>query len=87
MNQPTDESQAAVRRAAYLVLIAVSIGGMLGRVAAVNSVDRIAQSQAMKKQGRQDWQIERPFLSGNDRSRWDTVRARSSMARMPSTRS
>ena len=84
MNRPIDnssagESHAGVRRAAYLVLIAVSIGGMLGRVAAVNSVDRIAQRK-LKKQGCRDWQIERPFLSGNDRSRWATVRRWSSMA-------
>ena len=55
-----------------MVLIAVSIGGMLGRISAVNSVDLISQAKVLKKQGRQ---IERPFLSGNDRSRWATVRA------------
>src|SRR6202790_4379817 len=75
MNPPSDEPRSALRRAAYMVLIAASIGGILGRVMAINSVDRIAQAQALKKQGRADWQIERPFLSGNDRSRWDTVRA------------
>jgi hypothetical protein len=75
MSAPSEDRNAVLRRSIYLVLIAVSLGGMLGRVLAVNAVDRTALSQYLKKQGRADWQQERPFLSGNDRSRWATVRA------------
>ncbi|HTM53638.1 MAG TPA: glycosyltransferase 87 family protein, partial [Pirellulales bacterium] len=42
---------------------------------AVNSVDVIALETHLARQGRADWQLERPFLSANDRSRWATVRA------------
>jgi hypothetical protein len=69
----------ALRRAVYAMLIAVSAGGMLGRLLAVNSVDRIRLEQHLKaefdKGKRPDWQQQRPFLSANDRSRWCTVRA------------
>jgi len=48
------------RRAIYALLIAVSTGMMLGRVARVDSADPKSPT---------------PFLSANDRSRWATIRA------------
>jgi hypothetical protein len=99
-----DDTSAALRRGVYLLLIAVALGQLLGRILAVDSVDlqqleeyRIKQamkdwraefvrqglageklSKAMEQQEaevRDDMQLRRPFLSANDRSRWDTVRA------------
>jgi hypothetical protein len=61
MNTASDD-RAALRRGVYLVLIAVGLGAALGRILAVDSVNRPAAQR-------------RPFLSANDRSRWDTVRA------------
>jgi hypothetical protein len=53
---------ATLRRSVYAVLIFVSLGAMLGRILAVEAVDKPARGR-------------RPFLSANDRSRWCTVRA------------
>jgi len=106
-----------MRRTVYVLLIVVSSGAMLGRIAAVDSVDRYSQqiSRVRKLLGGKntlaeylDWKrrdleakglrgkelkealeaarrqkteelreawICRPFLSGNDRSRWCVVRA------------
>ncbi len=107
MTTPEHDLRAQLRRYMYLVLAAASIGVMLGRILAVDSVDmlglekyrrdHIAKDQAEKRkelqrQGMPADQIEatlqarqekleraarlrRPFLSGNDRSRWCTVRA------------
>lgn len=75
MNAPLDDPRAALRRQIYLLLIALSAGGMLARVAAVNAVDRIQLEQHLHRQDRTDVRLQRPFLSGNDRSRWCTVRA------------
>ncbi len=58
----TSDPKAGLRWSIYLLLIFVSAGAMLGRILAVDSVDR--------KPG-----THRPFLSANDRSRWCTVRA------------
>lgn len=96
------DSHAAIRCGAYGLLIAISIGMMIGRIFAVNSVDRIGQENeqvaravaqrvaAAQKSGHTPdaaeldrWQeearakinLERPFLSANDRSRWDTIRS------------
>ncbi len=66
---------AKLRRSIYALLIAISAGIMIGRVLAVNSVDQIGAESVLKNQGRDDWQKQRPFLSGNDRSRWLTMRA------------
>jgi hypothetical protein len=65
---------AAFRRSLYWLLIAVSAGVMTGRVLAVNSVDQIALEKQLR-QKQPERTLQRPFLSGNDRSRWDTVRA------------
>ena len=43
---------------------------MLGRILAVNSVERAGARSANRKRS-----LERPFLSANDRSRWATVRS------------
>src|ERR1700686_641702 len=48
---------------------------MLGRIMAINSVDVLALETHLHREGRKDWQRERPFLSANDRSRWSTVRS------------
>jgi hypothetical protein len=71
----SDAAQHNLRRAVYGLLIAVSVGGMLGRIFAVNAVDTIRLEKHLKDQGRADWQKQRPFLSSNDRSRWATVRS------------
>ncbi len=92
------------RRSIYAILIAVAVGGMLGRILAVNSVDNLelqeyrvrkaleGKEQVLRAEKlsadalaealageesrlRDALQLERPFLSANDRSRWDTVRA------------
>lgn len=76
MTNTADDSPARLRRAAYVLLAVVSIGGMVGRILAVNSVDYIRLEKHLKdKEKRADWQKQRPFLSGNDRSRWCTVRS------------
>jgi hypothetical protein len=71
---PADPS-AQLRFGVYAVLVAVATGGMLGRILAVNSVDQVAIESHLARQGRTDWQRQRPFLSANDRSRWATARA------------
>lgn len=79
-----DESRAALRRGVYLLLAMIAAGNVTGRLLAVNSVDtvrvekRLNDEAAMKappgaEPRRRD--LQRPFLSGNDRSRWCTVRA------------
>ena len=70
-----DDSSTQLRRGVYGLLIALSIGGMLGRILAVNSVDMLELDRHLHREGRPDWHRERPFLSANDRSRWDTARA------------
>ena len=57
-----EDRLARLRWGVYLILIAVAVGNMTGRILAVNSADGSEQHQ-------------RPFLSANDRSRWLTVRA------------
>ncbi len=74
MNESADTT-ARLRWSIYWLLIAVGVGGMMGRILAVNSVDRVALESHLHRQGRKDWQRQRPFLSANDRSRWATVRS------------
>lgn len=69
------DDRALLRRQIYWLLIAIATGAMVGRVLAVNSVDKIALETQRAREGRRDWQLQRPFLSGNDRSRWCTIRA------------
>jgi hypothetical protein len=73
--QIVDDPRAPLRRSVYALLIAISVGVMTGRVLAVNSEYQIGAENVLKNQGREDWQKQRPFLSGNDRSRWLTARA------------
>jgi len=75
MNAPPDDGSARLRWGVYGLLIALSTGGILGRILAVDSVDYVRLEQRLKSDGRKDWQKQRPFLSANDRSRWATVRA------------
>lgn len=107
MNMPATDPQASLRNSFYALLIVLSVGAMLGRILAVDSVDRAAlekyrldkipsdlaeAKQRLQQQGLPPAQIEeqlrakedewrsrallmRPFLSANDRSRWNTVRA------------
>jgi hypothetical protein len=104
MTTASDDPRAALRRGVYALLICVGAGAMLGRILAVDAVDRTAtedfsvekrlneKRQALKKAGvpERQWDAilaqertrlhaaltqRRPFLSGNDRSRWDTIRA------------
>lgn len=74
MNAVVDSS-AQLRWGVYVLLMALATGTMLGRILAVNSVDAVALEGQLYRQGRSDWQRQRPFLSANDRSRWATVRA------------
>ena len=66
-----EENAARLRWGVYLLLIAVAVGNMTGRLLAVNSVDKIGLEKRL--QGRE--QLQRPFLSANDRSRWMTIRS------------
>src|SRR5215470_1065310 len=104
LHAPSSVLPASVRWGIYLLLIAVAIGNITGRILAVNSVDKIQQEvgrfrdsierqrkQLIKEgvQGEQlesrmaveeariraDQQLQRPFLSANDRSRWMTIRS------------
>jgi hypothetical protein len=79
----------------YAILAAVALGGIVGRIAAVASVDRLAlenrlvdeavkraaaageavDAAAVRSRIEREKRLVRPFLSGNDRSRWLTVRA------------
>ena len=77
------DSRAPLRRGVALLLIAIAAGGVTGRLLAVNSVDKTGLEAYLNDQARQragDGEpklrdLQRPFLSGNDRSRWCTVRA------------
>ncbi|MBN2290909.1 MAG: hypothetical protein JXM70_00705 [Pirellulales bacterium] len=98
------DEMRALRWSVYVLLITLSVGTMLGRIFAVDAVDRSAlqefrireemkrRTAEFKKKGlegeklteaiaelqprvRVRYQMQRPFLSANDRSRWCTVRA------------
>jgi len=71
MNGIDEERAATLRWGVYLVLIAIAVGNMSGRLLAVNSVDKAALE--VSRRGRE--KLQRPFLSANDRSRWLTIRA------------
>jgi hypothetical protein len=95
---------APVRQGIYLLLIAVAVGNMTGRLLSVNSVDKsLHETEQIKRQFaaarqkltgeglvgdqlrdrlaleedylRKKLQLQRPFLSSNDRSRWATIRS------------
>jgi len=71
----TSELTPQLRWSIYFLLIAIATGAMLGRILAVNSVDLGSLESHLHREGRKDWQRQRPFLSANDRSRWATVRS------------
>jgi hypothetical protein len=94
--EPGDASaRRRLRWGVYAILAAVALGGIVGRIAAVASVDRITLEnrlvdEAVKREAaaggpvdaaavrariEREKRLVRPFLSGNDRSRWLTVRA------------
>jgi hypothetical protein len=93
-----------VRWGIYLLLIAIAVGNMTGRLLSVNAVDKVqleaarikdrlaAERKQLTEEGvsggqldarlaaeearlRNELQLQRPFLSANDRSRWMTIRA------------
>ena len=72
----SNQATARLRWGVYWILIALAVGNMTGRILAVNSVDRISLEKYLQRSGRKQWRQQRPFLSANDRSRWDTGRAR-----------
>lgn len=74
MNNQAEQART-LRWSIYLLLIAISSGAMLGRIFAVSSIDVRAIEVQLHREGKKDWQRQRPFLSANDRSRWATVRA------------
>ncbi len=78
------EPRAALRRGVYLLLAAIAAGNVTGRLLAVNSVDTVRLEKHLNDEARKraapgtepkHRDLQRPFLSGNDRSRWCTVRA------------
>ena len=85
------DTKASLRWSIYAILIAIGMGQMVGRILAVDSIDKIALEQRQKQDYDKqvedtkqrggdpgnipDWRRQRPFLSGNDRSRWITMRA------------
>jgi hypothetical protein len=76
MSVGESQSTAGLRWGIYAILIAIGVGATTGRILAVNAVDRISIEKYLRDVlKRPDWQQQRPFLSSNDRSRWDTIRS------------
>ena len=78
------DPRAALRRGVYLLLVALAVGDVTGRLCAVNSVDKVGLEKHLNDAARRRAApgaeprlrgLQRPFLSANDRSRWCTVRA------------
>jgi hypothetical protein len=74
-NGAAQDSHASLRRGVYALLAVLALGGVAGRILAVNSVDRLEIDKQRAKQGKPPNATQRPFLSANDRSRWCTIRA------------
>lgn len=74
MNLPSEDPNQTLRRSVYWLLIALSIGSVTGRILAVDSVDTLALEKHLRRED-PNRELQRPFLSANDRSRWCTVRA------------
>ncbi len=104
LSAPSSVLSASARWGIYLLLIAIAVGNMTGRLLSVNSVDKVqlefarirdrleSDRQRLIKEGvsgeqlearmavdearlRDELQLQRPFLSANDRSRWMTIRS------------
>jgi hypothetical protein len=65
MSGSTNDPLARVRNSVYAVLIAVSLGAMLGRILAVDSVDRLALSQSRLNQVPGELERQREELVAN----------------------
>jgi hypothetical protein len=81
---PPTDPRTALRQGVYLLLVALAAGDITGRLWAVNSVDTVRLEKHLNDEARKKAapgteprlrNLQRPFLSGNDRSRWCTVRA------------
>jgi hypothetical protein len=104
MTAPGGDSNASLRWGVYLILIAIAVGTMTGRLLSVNSINRIdlerhlvnrdlkkveanleaqelsdeehaSKLSAARERFEKEHQLQRPFLSANDRSRWLAIRA------------
>ena len=93
------DAAGKLRRSIYWLLAAVALGGTLGRIGAVTSIDKLALEKRLVSDAvaaatakaaplgetvdagvirtgvEQGKRLMRPFLSGNDRSRWLAIRA------------
>jgi glycosyltransferase involved in cell wall biosynthesis len=89
------ESRSRVRHGCYAIMATMALAAVLGRIAAVSSVDRIGLEKrlvadavakataagetvdpaAVREKIDREKRLLRPFLSGNDRSRWLATRA------------
>src|SRR5690349_17359715 len=72
---PGDGERARLRRTIYAILMAAGVGGLLGRIGAVDFVSRMEIEKYFTSNGYPDYKARTPFLSANDRSRWLTIRS------------
>src|SRR5438128_8347919 len=70
--QESPAPAARLRWGVYWLLITVSVGGMVGRILSVDTVNREELQKQLAKRGER---IMGPALSANDRSRWCTIRS------------
>jgi hypothetical protein len=77
MNMTEHDPTTVLRRSVYGLLIALGLGAVLGRILAVDAVDRTGLDKYLRQKPsvHKRESLRRPFLSANDRSRWATVRA------------
>ena len=72
MTAASEDQSARLRWGIYLVLIAVAVGNMTGRLLAVNSVDKVGAREELAAARKS---CSGRSLSANDRSRWMTIRS------------
>ncbi len=72
MQDSHSHDPARLRWAVYWLLITVSVGGMVGRILSVDTVNREELQKQVAKHGER---IMSPALGANDRSRWCTIRS------------
>jgi hypothetical protein len=65
-NQPQNDSQAALRRSIYAILICIGLGAMIGRILAIDSVDyrRLADTKFKKELADKREALRRQGLTG-----------------------